>query len=102
MPKLMAIKRPGGFLPLLLSLAALGVVLLRLSLAGSASEMHDSHPDEGLVAHLWQLLMVAQVPIIAVFAVRGLRRDPAGTLPVVGLQLLAILAAAVPVFLLRW
>jgi hypothetical protein len=97
-----AVKRPSGFFPLVLSCAALCVVLLRLALVGTAPEMYAGRPDEGMTAHLWQVFMASQVPIIAFFVVRWLKNDPAGTLSVLGLQALAIATAAVPVFLLHW
>ncbi|MGH8151037.1 MAG: hypothetical protein ACRETB_13825 [Steroidobacteraceae bacterium] len=101
MPLRVAIRRPSGFLPIALSGAALGVVLLRLAIFGTAPEMHAGRPDEGPAAHLWQIFMTAQAPIILFFMVRGLRQDPAGTLSVLGVQALAILLAAAPVFLLQ-
>jgi hypothetical protein len=97
-----AITRPSGFLPLLMSGAALYVVLQHLVLYGAGPQVHVGRPDEGAEAHIWQILMTGQVPIGVYFVLRWVWSDPLGTLSVVGIQLLAFVAAAAPVFLLRW
>jgi hypothetical protein len=58
-------------------------------------------PDEGAAAHLWQLLMAIQLPIIVFFAVQWLRRAPLQTLEVLALQAGAFLAACAPVYFLH-
>ena len=50
--------------------------------------------DEGTAAHLWQLLMAGQIPVIAFFAVIWLPRNPKHALLVLLLQAIAGLAAA--------
>jgi hypothetical protein len=97
-----AILRPSGFLPLVMSGAALFVVLQHLVLHGAEPPVHAGRPDEGPEAHIWQILMTGQVPIGLYFALRWVWSDPPGTLSVVGIQILAWVAAAAPVFLLRW
>jgi|SRR5580658_3756324 hypothetical protein len=97
-----AIARPSGFVPLIMSGLALHVIVLRLVLVGAAQQAHGGRPDEGSEAHIWQILMSGQVPIGLYFAARWLRSDPLGTLSVVGFQVLAFVAAAAPVFLLKW
>ncbi|MBO9517308.1 MAG: hypothetical protein J7493_04515 [Porphyrobacter sp.] len=59
-----------------------------------------ARPDESATARLWQLLMILQLPVIGWFAVRWSMRDPRGTVKMLALQALAIIAAAMPVFLL--
>jgi hypothetical protein len=49
--------------------------------------------DEGTEAHLFQLLMVAQVPVIAYFAVRYLRDHPRQSVVVMSMQFIAGIAA---------
>ena len=90
------LKRPSALLPIAMSLAALALVLGHVAIYGPAREA-----DEGAAAHLWQLLMAGQIPVIAFFAVSRLPRDPRGTALVLGLQAAAGLAAAAPVFLLN-
>ncbi len=58
--------------------------------------------DEGTAAHLWQLLMAAQIPVVAFFAIRWLPQSPRSALGVLALQVVAALAALAPVYLLNW
>ena len=97
MNTLAMLKRPSAYLPVAMSLAALGTVLLFLAMHGPAPQ-----PDEGAAAHLWQLLMAGQLPIILFFAIRWLPQSPRGALPVLALQAAAALAALAPVYLLHW
>ena len=89
------IKRPSAFLPVAVSLAALGTVLGHIVMFGVAREA-----DEGTAAHVFQLLMIAQVPIASFFAIKWLPRTPREALQVLALQAGAALAALAPVFLL--
>jgi hypothetical protein len=91
------IKKPSAFLPVVMSLAALGVVLIHIAFFGTARE-----PDEGTAAHLWQLLMVAQLPILAFFAISWLHRSPKQALLVMALQAAAVVAALAPVYFLNF
>ncbi len=79
-----------------MSCAALTLVLGHIAFYGVAREA-----DEGTAAHLWQLLMAGQIPVIAFFAVRWLPRAPTQALLVLVLQAVAGLAAAAPVFFLK-
>lgn len=90
-------KHPSAFLPPAMSLASLTTVLVHLVLAGTARQA-----DEGTAAHVWQLLMAGQLPIIAFFAIRWLPRSPRRAVPILALQVGAVLAAVAPVFLLHW
>jgi hypothetical protein len=76
-----------------MSLVALLLVLFHIALYGAVREA-----DEGTVAHLWQLLMVLQLPIIAFFAIRRLPQHRSSAFAVLALQFLAGVAAAAPVF----
>lgn len=91
------LRRPGAFLPVVMSLGALATVLTFLAFHGTAPQ-----PDEGADAHICQLLMAGQVPVVLFFAVRWLPRSPRQALPILGLQIGAALAAMAPVFLLHW
>jgi hypothetical protein len=53
--------------------------------------------DEGTAAHLWQLLVAGQVPVIAWHAVRWLPESRRQVSAVLAAQVLAIIAAAAPV-----
>ena len=90
-------KKPSAWIPVVMSLGAIGLIGLQLTAHGIARQT-----DEGAVAHLWQLLMAAQLPLIAIFAYRWLRRAPRQALTILAAQTLALAAAALPVFLLGW
>ncbi len=95
---LSALKHPSAWVPILLSLAALAEVLGAVAVYGLPDL--KAPRDEGGLAHIWQLLMVAQAFGIMFFAVKWLPRTPGPAAGVLGLQVLAVLAAAAPVFLL--
>jgi hypothetical protein len=90
------VRKPSAFLPLAMSLTALSVVLIHVAIFGAARE-----PDEGATAHIWQLLMAGQVPVLAFFMIKWLPRAPRQTLYVLALQAGAALASVAPVFLLK-
>ena len=76
-----------------MSAAALATVLIHIVRFGVAREA-----DEGTAAHLWQILMAGQLPIIAFFAIKWLPKNPKPALVVLALQAGAGLAALAPVF----
>ncbi len=88
--------RPSAFVPVLMSVAALALVLVSVFIFGVA---HES--DEGAVAHLWQILIAGQLPVVAFFVIRWLRQAPRLAFPVLGLQALAFVAAVAPVYFLN-
>lgn len=89
------LKKPSAALPIAMSLAGLALVLGHAALYGTA---HVA--DEGAAAHIWQILMVAQVPLVGFFAVKWLPRVPRQTLTILTLQAGAALASFAAVFLL--
>jgi hypothetical protein len=90
------VRQPAAFLPVAMSLTALTIVLVHIALFGVAREA-----DEGTAAHLWQLLMAGQLPVLLFFAIKWLPRAPRPTLGVLALQAGAALASMAPVFLLN-
>src|ERR671933_443261 len=87
------VKQPSAFIPVVMSLAALAIVLGHIAVFGTARQA-----DEEAAAHLWQLLMAGQVPVVAFFAAKWLPRAPGQALVVLALQGGAMLAALAPVF----
>ena len=88
-------KQPSAFFPLAMSLAALAIVLGHVAMYGIVHEA-----DEGAAAHIFQLLMVAQVPVVAFFAIKWLPQTPGPALLVLALQAGAACAAFAAVFFL--
>lgn len=89
-------KKPSAFVPMAMSLIALAVVLGNIAVFGVVHEA-----DEGATAHIWQLLMAGQLPLLAYFVIRWLPRVPRQTLYVLALQIAAAMAALAPVYFLR-
>ena len=77
-----------------MSLAALAFLLGYVALFGIVR-----HEDEGMPAHLFQLIMLAQLPIAASFAIKWLPRRPKQSLLVLALQ---VIAWIVPILTVMW
>ena len=86
-------KQPSAIVPLAMSLTALAIVLGHAAMFGVVQEA-----DEGTAAHLFQLLMAAQLPIVAFHAIKWLPSAPRQALQVLALQAAAALAALAAVF----
>jgi hypothetical protein len=96
-------KKPSALIPVVMSLFALVLVFVQVAIQLGTHAVEPTKPDEGAVTHLWQLLMAAQLPVIAFFAFRWLRRAPWQAVTVLVVQGLALAAAAVlPVFVFGW
>lgn len=85
--------RPTALAPIAMSLTALAIVLGHIAIYGAAREA-----DEGAVAHLWQILMAGQLPVLLFFAVKWIPRATRPALGVIAIQVGAILASIAPVF----
>jgi hypothetical protein len=96
------VRKPSAFLPLAMSLTALallgGAYLFALATGQAGLEREQ---DEGAIAHLWQILMAGQLPVLIFFAIKWLPRSPRQTLYVLALQVGAAVAAMAPVYLLN-
>lgn len=96
------VRKPSAYLPLAMSITALAllggayIVALATGHAGLQRE-----PDEGTIAHLWQLLMAGQLPVLLFFGVKWLPRAPKQTLYVFAVQVGAAIAAMAPVYFLH-
>lgn len=91
------VKMPSVAVPITMSLLALAVVVIHIVGSGIARQA-----DEGTAAHIWQLLMVGQIPVLLFFAVKWLPKIPKIALYVLALQAAAIGASMAPVFILKW
>ena len=90
-------RQPTAFIPIAMSLAALATVLYHVAVFGTAPQS-----DEGASAHIWQLLMAGQVPVVAFYAVNWLPRAPRTAMQVLGVQVGVAFAALAPVCWLGW
>jgi hypothetical protein len=91
------LRRPTALIPFGMSAAALAVVIAYAAMFGTARQA-----DEGAAAHIWQILMAGQVPVIGFFAIKWLPAQPGQALLVLALQFCAALAAAFPVWWFQW
>jgi hypothetical protein len=80
-----------------MSLAAIGAIVWHIARFGTAPQ-----PDEGAAAHIWQILMAGQVPIVAFYAVKWLPQAPRTALQVLAVQVTAAVGAVFPVYWLGW
>lgn len=72
----------------------MGLVMAHVAAAGAGPEA-----DEGTLARIWWLLMLAQVPLVAFFALTHLPRSPRPALLVLALQVAGVIANLAAV---RW
>ncbi len=91
--KVSVIRQPSAYLPLLMSLAALLLVVGHAAIFGVVHEA-----DEGTAAHIFQILMAAQLPIVAYFVIKWLPREPRESLKVLALLAAEWLAAFAGVY----
>ena len=87
------LKRPNASLPVVMSLIALGLVVLQISMHGTVHEQ-----DEGAFAHIFQALMAAQIPVVLLFGVRFIPKEPRNSLAVIVLQICFAVMALTPVW----
>jgi hypothetical protein len=90
------VRQPSALISLGLALTALALVVGHIAFFGVT---HD--PDEGPTAHIWQLLMAAQLPALLVFGIQWVPKAPKQAMAVLGLLVAAILASMAPVYFLR-
>jgi mannose/fructose/N-acetylgalactosamine-specific phosphotransferase system component IID len=90
------IKKPSAWLPIAMSASASIFTLIWLAVFGVVQ-----NEDEGTAAHLFQLLMGGQLPIIAFFAIKWLPQKPKQALLILAIQFIAGVIAFTPVYFLE-
>jgi uncharacterized membrane protein len=91
------LRRPSALIPIAMSVIALGIVLGYAAIFGIQRQA-----DEGTAAHIWQLLIAGQLPVVLFFAIKWIPDQPRQGLRVLGLQLGAAIAAIFPVWWFHW
>lgn len=86
-------RQPSGFVPVVMSVTALAVVLGSIATGGAVRQA-----DEGISAHIFQLLIAAELPLLVVFLVKWLRKDARAALTILAVQTAAICIALFPVW----
>jgi len=79
-------KQPSAWIPLAMSFVALAMILVFVTINGFIS---SGNGDEGAPARIFQLIMLAQLPIAGYFAIRWLPKQPKQSLMVLTLQAVA-------------
>lgn len=87
-------RQPSAWVPLLMSISALVMIVGYVATFGIGH-----HQDEGAAARIFQLLMLAQLPMAAYFALKWLPRRPAQALLVLTMQAVGWM---VPVLTIIW
>lgn len=90
------IRKPSALIPLMMAFVTLAMPFVYVAFFGNVRQ-----EDEGTAAHLFQLLMVAQVPFIAFFAIKWLPRTPKQALIILVLQGALMIAALAAVFIME-
>jgi peptidoglycan/LPS O-acetylase OafA/YrhL len=85
------LKKPSGYVPLLMSALALAGILAYVAVAGIPE--NEAPHDEGAPARIFQLFMAAQMLVIGYFAVKWLPREPRQAVSVLLLQAAGMVAA---------
>jgi hypothetical protein len=88
---------PSGFAPVAMSAVALTAIAGHVLASGIAPQA-----DEGTAAHLWQLLMAGQLPIVAWFALRRVPGRGRRAIAISAIHLGAIAAALFPIWWFHW
>ena len=87
-------KQPTAWIPLVMSFVALAMILGYVAMFGV---VHNQ--DEGAPAHIFQLLILAELPIAAFFGLRWITRKPKETLIVLVVQAIAWI---IPILTVMW
>jgi hypothetical protein len=87
-------KQPSAYIPLAMSLAALTFLLVYVAVFGNSY-----HSDEHTPGRIFQIVMAAQLPISAYFAIKWLPRRPKQSLLVLALQAIAWI---IPIITVIW
>lgn len=90
------LKQPTAWIPLTMSLVAFLLVVVYVLLFGIARQ-----EDEGAAAHIFQLLLVGQLPFMGYFALRWLPKKPKDAFIILIIQVIAGIIALAPIFILE-
>ena len=90
-----SVKHVSGFAPIGMSIMAMTILFVSVAL-----HRVQRGADEGAAAHIFQILMAVQVPIILFFAWKWGRRSVKQALPVLCLQMSLWAAAAASAYFL--
>ena len=90
------LKQPSAWIPIAMSVVALAMILGYVAMFGIVQ-----NKDEGTPARIFQLIMLAQLPIAGYFAITWLPKQPKQSLIVLGLQAVAWIIPIVTIMYLE-
>ncbi|PZR58864.1 MAG: hypothetical protein DLM50_02720 [Candidatus Meridianibacter frigidus] len=93
------VNQASGVLPIVLSVAACALVLVALLTGEAASEKASG--DEGTLAHVFQVLVLAELPFILIFIATADWRRISRIAGLLALQGVALMLAFAPVAFFR-
>lgn len=88
---------PSAWIPLLMSVCAMGLIIVYVTLFG----ITKNSGDEGTPARIFQMLLLFQIPFIAYFISKWVKKDPKQFLPILIIQLAAILLSVATIVVLE-
>ena len=91
------LRKPGAWLPLVLSFLAIGLIVVHVVFVGVARQA-----DEGTEARIFQLLMLLDALVTGAFAVRWLPLVPKAASAVLALQLVMAAIPLITIAALEW
>ena len=91
------LKQPSAWIPIAMSVVALAMILGYVAIHGITNGIGGG--DEGTPARIFQLIMLAQLPIAGYFAIMWLPKRPKQSLIVLGLQAIAWI---IPIATIIW
>ena len=91
-------KQPSAWIPLAMSFMALAMILVFVAINGFAT---SGNGDEGTPARIFQLIMLAQLPIAGYFAIKWLPKQPKQSLMVLATQAVAWIIPIVTIMYLE-
>ena len=89
-------KQPIAWIPLAMSFVALAMIVIYVAMFGIVQ-----NEDEGAPAHIFQLIMLGQLPIAGYFAFKWLPKQPRQSLIVLALQAVAWIIPIVTIMYLE-
>lgn len=93
------LRKPSAWVPIALSLGMLAFIFTYIMLFGVSAPQQNK--DEGTPAHIFQLWLVLEAVMILFFAITWLSKEPKQALIILAIQIIAVLAACAPIFILE-
>ena len=91
------IKKPSAWIPIVIPLTFFAVMLILFTINGLPSPQKD----EGTMAHLFQIWIVLEIPMLSFFAIKWLPQAPKEASIILAIQIISALMVCAPVFIFK-